>query len=154
MPNCIGSSASGGAEDRLDRASRLFLPCRLELGEPLPRLLERRADRGRVLAVLLPLELGLDVAQVELLLVHHAGERVDVLAPVEREQVVLELRVREPLDRVDRREDDDAAERRRELREERPPLEKLVRAAREERLDVVRERRRRDAESLHPAAEE
>ena len=77
-----------------------------------------RRDDGPERPRLLPRQLGLDVAQVELLLGHHAFERGHVAGPIEREEVGLELRVGEPLDRVDRREDEDAAHGGRQLAEQ------------------------------------
>src|SRR5262249_5596331 len=96
------------AQDLLERGAALAPLHLLELGEASAGLLERHGDDLAVLAFLGALELALDVAQMELLLRHHALQRRDVLAPVEAAEMGLELIVGQALDGIDRRERDDA----------------------------------------------
>src|SRR5262249_9978010 len=116
MPNFMSWSSDSvpasrpAAEDLLERGAALVPLHLLELGEAGARLLERHGDDLGVLAFLGPLELALDVAQVELLLRHHALQRLDVLGPVEAAEMGFELIVGQALDRIDGRERDDAAD--------------------------------------------
>src|SRR5262249_20366127 len=126
----------------------------LELGKASARLLERNGDDLAVLALLGPLELALDVAQVELLLRHHALQRRDVLGPVEAAEVGLELVVGQALDGVDRRERDGAADVRGKLCHHLAIAAELFRAAREVRLDLRRHGLRLHAEAVDPFGED
>src|SRR5262245_21427889 len=161
MPNFMSWSsdaerdASGAAAENLLERRPSFATTRvLELDKPCARLLERRRDEVRVLALLRPIELTLDVAQVELLLRHHALERLDVLTTVQGEQVRLELVVREPLNRIDGRERDDPPELGRHLLEQLPVPAKLLGAAREVALHLRRHGFRLDAEPVDPVGED
>src|SRR5262245_1781799 len=162
MPNFMSWSSDAGdvtpsgaaAQNLLERRPSFATALVLELDEACARLLERRPDEVRVLALLRAIELALDVAQVELLLRHHALERLDVLTTVQGEQVRLELVVREPLDRIDRRERDDPSQVGRHLLEQLPVPAKLLGAAREVALHLHRHGFRLDAEPVDPVGED
>src|SRR6202795_2681061 len=116
MPNCMTGPlrpcwrSGARAEQALERLHGLGPTRLLEHREPRLRLLERRGDERALLARRLPLELVLDVGQVELLLVDDALEHLAVLAPIEAREVDVELVVGEALDGVDAGEDDDPPE--------------------------------------------
>src|SRR5215471_10782755 len=116
MPNFMSRSSDSvpasrrAAQDLLERGAALAPLHLLELGEASAGLLERHRDDLAVLAFLGALELAFDVAQMELLLRHHALQCRDVLAPVEAAEMGLELIVGQALDGIDRRERDDAAD--------------------------------------------
>src|SRR5688572_8216661 len=119
MPNCMSCSLRAAAEEAVERLHGLGPAGLLEDLEARARLLERDRDERAVLALHLPLELLLDVAQMELLLVDHALQDLAVLTPVEAGEVEVELVVGQPLDRVDAGEDDDAPHVGRHLLDER-----------------------------------
>src|SRR5262245_64601628 len=156
MPNFMSWSSDAGdvtpsgaaAQNLLERRPSFATALVLELDEAGARLLERRPDEVRVLALLCAIELTLDVAQVELLLGHHALERLDILAAIEGEQVRLELVVREPLDRIYRGKRDDPPQVGRHLLEQLPVPAKLLGAAREVALHLHRHGFRLDADPV------
>src|SRR5262245_31933688 len=160
MPNFMSWSsdaipASRPAAQDLLKPGAALAPLHLqEFGKASARLLERHGDDLAVLAFLGPLELALDVAQVELLLRHHALQRLDVLGPVEAAEMGLELIVGQALDGVDRRERDDAADVRGKLCHHLAIAPELFRAAREVRLDLRRHRLGLHAEAVDPFVED
>src|SRR5215469_5088147 len=160
MPNFMSWSSDAvpasrpAAQDLLERGAALAPLHLLELGKAGARLLERHGDDLAVLALLGPLELALDVAQVELLLRHHALQRLDVLGPVEAAEVGLELVVGQALDGVDCRERDDAADVRGKLCHHFAIAAELFRAAREVRLDLRRHGLGLHAEAVDPFGED
>src|SRR5204863_5464867 len=127
----VWSRSGAGAEQPLQRVVGLRATGLLEFREACARLLERHGDEGAVLARHLPLELALDVAQVELLLVDDALEHLAVLAFVEAREVDVELVVGDALDRVDAGEDEDAAHLRRQRLRELPLRGELLGTVRE-----------------------
>src|SRR5882672_2221061 len=128
----MSAPSGAGAEQTIERLRSLGPTRLLEDREARLRLVEAHRDERAVLAVHLPLELVLDVGEVELLLVDDALEQVAVLFAVEAREVDVELVVGEPLDGVDAREDDDAAHVGRELLDELALRRELLRAVREE----------------------
>src|SRR5262249_17140385 len=160
MPNFMSWSSDAvpalrpAAQDLLERGAALTALHLLELGKASARLLERHGDDLPVPALPGPLELVLAVAQVELLLRHHALQRLDVLGPVEAAEVGLELVVGQALDGVDCRERDDAADVRGKLCHHFAIAAELFRAAREVGLDLRRHGLGLDAEAVDPVAEE
>src|SRR5262245_22955080 len=150
MPNFMSSSvpvppSCPRAEQSVERLAALATIHLAELREALARLLERDGDEGAVLAALGPLELVLDVAQVELLLCHHALEHLPVRRAIEDTEMGLELVVGEALDGVDGRERDDATGLGGELLEQLAVGPELLGAVREVRLDLGRHGVRPDA---------
>src|SRR6185503_13483700 len=145
MPNCMSCSLlsvcrSGAAtEQPLERLHRLSPARLLEDLEARLGLLDAQRDERGVLALHLPLELVLDVAQVELLLVDDALEELAILTSVEAGEVDVELVVGDALDGVDTGEDHDAAHLGRQLLDHLPLRGELLRAVREEPFDVGRE---------------
>src|SRR4029450_10266981 len=97
------------AEQSLESLAALAALHLAELCEALARLLEGDRDERAVLAALGALELVLDVAQMELLLRHHALEHLAVRPPIQHAEMGLELVEGEALDGVDGSERDDAA---------------------------------------------
>src|SRR5262245_24644973 len=159
MPNFMSwssvpaRSSRACAEQSLQRLAALAALHLAELREALARLLERDGDERAVLAALGPLELVLDVAQMELLLRHHTLEHLPVRRTIEHAEMGLELVVGEALDGVDGRERDDAPGLGRELLEQLAGAPELLRAAREVRLDLGRHRLGLDAQTVDPVGE-
>src|SRR5262245_33467156 len=142
------------AEQLLQLGAALAAAILAELREPGARLLDRHRDELAVLALLRPAELLLDIAQVELLLRHHALERLAVLAAIEHPEVGLELIEGEPLHRVDGGEGDDASQVCRHLLEQRAVAAELLWAVREEALDLRGHRLGLDAQAVDPVRED
>src|SRR5262245_49417737 len=151
MPNFMSSSSVPvrASRPRAEQSlERLAAPAALhlaELGEALARLLDRDGDERAVLAALGPLELVLDVAQVELLLRHHALEHLPVRRTIEDAEMGLELVEGQALDGVDGRERDDAAGLGGALLEQLAVGPALLGAVRGVRLDLGRHGVRPDA---------
>src|SRR4029450_9588032 len=158
MPNFMPWSSAGcsraGAEQLLERSTTLAPLHLVELREPLPSLLDCDGDERAVLALLRPVELVLDVAQVKLLLRHHALEGLAVLGAIEHAEVRLELGGGQPFDGVDSGERDDAPDVGRELLQELAIAPEVLRAVREVRLDLRGHGFRLDAETVDPVRED
>src|SRR5262245_43309846 len=160
MPNFMSwssvpaRSSRACAEQSLQRLAALAALHLAELREALARLLERDGDERAVVAALGPLELVLDVAQVELLLRHHALEHLPVRRAIEHAEMGLELVEGEALDGVDGRERDDAAGLGRKLLEHLTGAPELLRAVREVCLDLRRHRLGLDAQPVDPVGED
>src|SRR4029453_8807945 len=159
MPNFISWSSvpvrasRPCAEQSLECLAALAALHLAELCEALARLLEGDRDERAVLAALGPLELVLDVAQMELLLRHHPLDPLAGRPPIQHAEMGLELVEGEALDGVDGSERDDAAGLGRELLEELPIAPEVLRAVREVRLDLGGHRLRLDAPGGDPVGE-
>src|SRR5262245_13453533 len=158
MPNFMSWSSewcSRAPAEQLLQGGPALAPLHLaELREALPGLLDGDRDEPAVLTLLRPLELVLDIAQVELLLRHDAFQHLTVLATIQDAEVRFELRVGQALDGVNRRERDDAPDVGRELLEELTIAPKFLGAAREVRLHLRRHRLGLDPETVDPVGED
>src|SRR5262249_15086334 len=159
MPNFISYSSEtaesgAAAQDSLQLRAALAPSVLAELREAHAGLLDRHRHDVAVFALLRAAELVLDVAQMEPLLRHHAFQRLAILAAIERAEVRLELVVRQALDGGDRGERHDPPDVRRQLLRELAVATELLRAVREEGLDLVRHRLRLDAQAIDPVGED